>query len=609
MTGRGSTHRGLRAPVPVTQYEAPAAVAGLSGDLVVQFVGDDARTCSWPVGRLPLPQWHPGVAAALVARTGPAGGCRTRASAREAWNAISRLLRFLAGLPVPPSTPALLTAGHLDLYVQHRMKTSMRKYVLAAVAELRRLFQHAPLRDQLAPPAADYLAQRTLDMKSPSRSGYSDGELDRIVTAARIDVAAIERRLRHGEELLSRWRTDRESLSPADRDLAAQLSSIAESGVVPRQVAHGVLGAQQRTTLAGHLFVTRADLEPVVVLMIAMSGRNSETVKELPADHQVVGGRAVELTAIKRRRGTRGWFDAVSWEIGPGHRRMHTPGGVYLLIHELMRRSREVSGSSSVWSVWRNAAKVADRAQSTEHLDPFAHALEAAGLWLPRWAAKHSLTVDQVTPGGPAGPLRLDLRRIRTSVEVRRTRAVGGHLPSAAVSNTTPVLFSNYLRGDHMVRDWAESVLGEAVADAERAALTAHQATLRASGNQPLQVNPPSSTAEEAVDGAWAACSDPEHRPTTGRACRSVSFLDCFHCGNCVITDSHLPAITSLMGALADRRTELSEADWWARYGPAWAAIRHEVYPKFTPAQLHRAAQDAPADAKLDLTEAPWKRP
>ncbi|WP_026163087.1 hypothetical protein [Kribbella catacumbae] len=489
------------------------------------------------------------------------------------------------------------------------MKTSKRKYVLASLAELRRLFQHAPLREQLAPGAAEYLAQRTLDMKSPGRSGYSDGELDKIVTAARSDVAAIERRLRHGEELLRKWRTDRESLSPADRDLGARLSGIAESGVVPRQVGDGVLGAQQRTALARHLFVTRADLEPLVVLMIAMSGRNSETVKELPADHQVVGQRAVELTAIKRRRGTRGWFDAVSWEIGPEHRRMHTPGGVYLLMHELMRRSRQVSGSSSVWSVWRNAVKVADRAQSAEHHDPFARALEGMGLWLSRWAATHALTVDQVTSDSRAVSLPVNLGRIRTSVEVRRTRAVGGHLPSAAVSNTTPVLFSNYLRGNATVKDWAEGVLGEAVAEAETAALAAHQAILRTSGEQPLRVNLPTLAAESAVDGAWAACSDPQHRPTTGRACRSVSFLDCFHCGNCVITDSHLPAITSLMGALADRRTELSEADWWARYGPAWAAIRHEVYPKFTPEQLRRATQDAPADAMLDLTEAPWDRP
>jgi hypothetical protein len=37
----------------------------------------------------------------------------------------------------------------------------------------------------------------------------------------------------------------------------------------------------------------------------------------------------------------------------------------------------------------------------------------------------------------------LDFNRLKTSIDVRRTRQMGGHLPSAARSNTVPVLFSN----------------------------------------------------------------------------------------------------------------------------------------------------------------------
>jgi hypothetical protein len=54
-----------------------------------------------------------------------------------------------------------------------------------------------------------------------------------------------------------------------------------------------------------------------------------------------------------------------------------------------------------------------------------------------------------------------------------------------------------------------------------------------------------------------------------------VPFLDCFHCGNCLITSGHLPAVLALLDALAERRSRLSEAEWWRRYGSAWAAIRH----------------------------------
>jgi hypothetical protein len=88
-----------------------------------------------------------------------------------------------------------------------------------------------------------------------------------------------------------------------------------------------------------------------------------------------------------------------------------------------------------------------------------------------------------------------------------------------------------------------------------------------------------------------------------------VSFLDCFHCGNCLITRSHLPAILALLDDLAGRRVQLGETDWWTRYGPAWAAIRRDVLPKFTPAELVAAREATPAEALLELAEDPWEHP
>jgi hypothetical protein len=54
----------------------------------------------------------------------------------------------------------------------------------------------------------------------------------------------------------------------------------------------------------------------------------------------------------------------------------------------------------------------------------------------------------------------------------------------------------------------------------------------------------------------------PEHRPSTGRACRPITMVACFHCSNCLITEEHLPTITALTAALNRRRTTLSEQDW-----------------------------------------------
>ena len=112
----------------------------------------------------------------------------------------------------------------------------------------------------------------------------------------------------------------------------------------------------------------------------------------------------------------------------------------------------------------------------------------------------------------------------------------------------------------------------------------------------------------ETVNAAWTECVDHEHHPATAKPCRA-SFLDCFHCGNCLVTAKHLPRLLALLDALSARRQQLSESDWWHRYGPVWAAIRHDILVKFTPAEIELAKKTKPPDALLDLVEAPWQQP
>jgi hypothetical protein len=64
-----------------------------------------------------------------------------------------------------------------------------------------------------------------------------------------------------------------------------------------------------------------------------------------------------------------------------------------------------------------------------------------------------------------------------------------------------------------------------------------------------------------------------------------------------VITTDHLPQLLGLLDALAARRRQLGEEDWWRRYGPAWAAIRHDVMSKFSPAEIAGAEQIKTGDA------------
>ncbi|MFJ5668475.1 hypothetical protein ACIQAR_22560 [Micromonospora chalcea] len=586
------------------------------------------------MGELPLPGWHTALAMAWQLRVGPAGGLRTLASAIGGWANLVRLMRFLDTAPHPPADPSELTEAHLDAFRRHRQATIGSGYAWREIRELGLLFRAPSLRDRVATPALDYLRRRTVKSRPNPKPGYSDNELQRIVAAARGDVARLRERLETTAMLLERYDREPGALADHERDRAAALAAIAASGLVPLPPGHLVQQSAPRHRLAQQLFVTRADLVPMLVLLVATTGWNLESVKELPTEHRILEDRAVELFITKRRRGPRHWRQIVTWEIGPQGRELHTPGGLYLLLHRLMARSRDLLDSApAFWAVWRNMHRPCAR-ETAEHYNPFGSLLNR-NVYAPRWVARHRLTADPPPPKPmvPASgdghdndlqPLKLDFNRLKTSIEVRRAKHTGGHLPSVARSNTVPVLFRNYLRGDPTTIDWAHEVVTDAFGDVEQAAWAAHERALNQAGGR-LRVVPgdatashfadtrlDSTTAEEAnagsLDTAWSACTNHDQHPTTGQACRA-SFLDCFHCGNCLITQAHLPRLLGLLDAMSARRLELSEDDWWARYGPAWAAIRFDVLAKFTPPQIEQAKAAKPTDVLLDLVEPTWEHP
>jgi hypothetical protein len=552
------------------------------------------------------------------------GGCRvhgphrhqrravTLASAESTWQTARRFVSFLSLLQPPPSLPGDLTAAHLDAFHADRSRTMSGR---GALTELRRallLLGQPPLKALLASDVIDYLGRRWRDPRADGAPGYSDGELARIVTAARSDVMAISARIEAGQRLVTRYREEPTTLSPAEEARARMLAEIAETGVVPCPDGALPQVLRRRLETAGHLFLTIRDVVPLLVLGVALTGRNVETLKELPVRHRLLEDKAVEVTVVKRRRGAGRWHDQATWEIGPPSRRLHTPGGFYLLLCRLTEPGRTFSGSVTVWSAWRNGHR-AGVTGTAEHWDPFAGKLRTT-LRLCDWAGRHDLRCDD------GRRLKLDMNRLRTSVEVRRTRQMGGHLPSAARTNTMQTLWSSYLRGDPAVTEWAEDILDGAFADAERAALDAHRralashsGTLRIIREQAGNVGIPSGqpggheesgreAALDPFDTGWTSCTDPAHSPWNEGPC-TASFLDCFHCGNCVITHDHLPRLLSLLDAMNQRRQEIPLPAWWRRYGPAWTAIRHQVPPEFSPAEITAAETAKPHDTLLDLIE------
>jgi hypothetical protein len=577
----------MRAALPDGSYEAPAAVSVTGrGSVVVEFTGEDGRHRSFDFAGCPLPGWHHDLAAVLAKRVGPGGGLRTSASAFSgAWRPLVLFLQALATAPAPPQQPGQLRVGHVHWFIEDRTRQREELYGLREVENVAALLRLEPIASMIATEVHSALRQR-IPLKATAVAGYSDGELHRLVSAARSDLARIRKRLVLGEAALSSVDRPGMPAGPA-LDRARTLRKLALGGDLSK--------TDNVKSLAPALFVTRADLPPMLLLMVAVTGCNIETIKELPADHRVVEGRAVELRLTKRRRGRgHGWSETVTWEIGKPSQQLVRPGGLYLLLHRMMARSRALAEDPRwLWSCRHQVRR-------HRHDNPFRASMTAGVDFLP-WVRGHRLLDD-------AGePLIVSANRLRTSVEVRRTRTLGGHLPSAARSNTVPVLFRDYLRDDPTTMDWAQDVTTDAITDAEAAALAAHRRALGAHRGA-LTVLPSRETDATATATAWAGCRDHEHHPATGRACRA-SFLDCFHCGNCVITRTHLPRLLALLDALDDRRAAMAVADWWRRYGPAWSAIRHDILPRFTPEELELARTEPAPEALLDLVEAPWHRP
>jgi hypothetical protein len=608
----------------------------------VVFCGEDERETVFVFSRLPCPGLHRDLAAAFAARTGPTGGLRTRASADNVFTVILRFLTFLDGLPGPaPTRLGQLRAGHVEAFARHRSVSVSARGVGREVAEFCRLLRQVPA-STLAVDLAELVARPGHllggDCGRTGRPGYSDREFAAVMRAARADVAAIRDRIGAGERLLAAWRQAPQTLSATDQTLAETLDGMDTDGRVRhiRRADCNIPDVVAELQVARHLFLTSPDLTPLIVLGVGLSGRNGETVKELPAAHRVLDARAVAVTVTKRRRGKAFGHQTVHWEIGSASRALHTAGGFYLLAHALTARGRRFSGTPRLWCVWspahtRNRAAAAVKAAASGHIDPFAVRL-GIPLGLSAWAAGHGLLDDD------GAPLQLDLNRLKTTVEVRTTRAVGGHLPSARRTNTMDVSFRDYLRGDPHVRDWAEQVMATALDDAEQTIRSWRPHVLTTS----VTATPVTATPDERTLGAPAmhriaaglgvdpgvlaealagrrdtlatACLDIDHSPfnpgQSGPGRCQASFLTCLRCPNALVTDRHLPGLLAVTDALAAALVTMTVEDWTARHGVTWLTITEQVLPRFTPeqqaaARATTAAGPDPVTGLLALLDGP----
>ncbi|MFE6155516.1 hypothetical protein [Streptomyces sp. NPDC057889] len=600
---------------------------------VVEFFGEDGRRATYSFADLPCPELHADLAAAWARRIGATGQLRFRAAADHCWAVLGRLMRWLGELKRPPRTFRGLTLSHLRRFDQHRRMTVQAGTVgmeMTQIAALLKEVEPAELlreevREYLHRPGKLYGRWREERSKEPP-PGYSDREFAAIMAAARKDVVAIRQRLRASRTLIERFETAPHTLSEDERQQAEVLARMLHTGEVPplmkvKDNGGRVPDLATQKGIAGQVFLTTDDLSALMVMGVGLSGRNGETIKELAVTHRVLDGRAVAVNLIKRRRGKGRARETIHWEVGSESSRLHTPGGWFLLLHELAESSRVFSKSRRVWSIWTGDTSggpedfKAARSVAKGHIDPFALKLGRSFGW-KAWVARHGLTADATDEDAEPEPLVLTMGRLKKTSEVRTTRAVGGHLPSASRTNTPDVSFLHYLRNDPLIRDWAEQILTEALEDTEASArafrgrIMDEQAAKEATHDPEGTAEKLGTTADKLtaamggeLDTLVASCLDFEHSPPSNGGPCHVSFLTCLRCPNALVAERHLPKLFALLRWLQDELDRRGIDDWIARHGITWLIITRLILPKFTEAQLEQARAEAPTDLPLHLLD------
>lgn len=581
MTGLRPSHR---APLPeVSRTDAPKRIAFDGEFYSVSFHGNDDRRHSYDTKSIPLSALHHSMCVAFAEASGFDGNLRTERSATGSWRALRRFVVYLSRDAAPPRAWSQVIRSHVTGFERHRSAASSSASAAREMHVIRRILSNLPPDDELAPEVRTMFYRRWAVNSRRQVSGYDDPTFRSIVNAAKADIRRIVKRIEHGESLVEAWKRD-PSTVPSDSVALAKSLALIDGGSSVRPEPGSKDGWDVRHRIARNLYLTYDDLTPLLVLLVAVSSWNSETVKELPSAHQVHDSTSVSLEVTKRRRGAGRWVSTEMWEIGYGSRELDRPGSLFLLAHRLTERARMRCGTDRLWAVWTNGPKH-ERAGSVGTHFAWQSGLAQAPLHLSRWAKSHGLTER-------GAPLRLELNRVRTSALVRMTRQLGGHLPSAARSNTQDVLFSSYLQGDTTVREWAADVVEEAFEESE-AMLT-----------RPMR---DASRAEAAIDTGYLSCRDVKRSPFDHGGSCSQSALVCFACPNAVVGEDNLPALLQLRGEIESRYEALPEAVWLQRYGSVWATINERILPRFAEGELERARSNpATTTPPLRFLEDRW---
>lgn len=614
--------RGRKASLP---DHRPATPRGLlveaDGTRVVRcFSQDGENRRDYDFSRLRMaPALRDALLAAFVKRTRPGSGLTSLHSVDKVYGAVVRLDRYLATLAWPPTQMAHLTAEHIDGFYESR------RHIDNIRVELSDLRQLLALADGVSDAASARLASPLpKQIRGKGRQSYSRAELKRIAEASRADLRVAAARIRGNRELLRRVRGG-EDVAQGDPvvarrlellDWADRFADVPRASAPPPSARSPVprpctwvsrLGSVVEFVSALHLTIAEAGAG--AVLLAAMTGENPEVILKTPAVHHRADGYTGEkATAIvglrKPRRGRRAYMDLALSEIpdwisipaGPEEvttrDELHTPFGLYLLLHELTARSRALAGSDRLLVGYCAAGGRG----ASRGLRPLIY----AGVHVAQLGRTQGLVRDEVAERGEPVPLalRLDLLRL-TFIELHQR----------PVAHTEQTAVTSYLaRNRGNITEYRQVVASTLHEEVAKARTRGSLAVMSAKDVARARSDPEAVAAEQRLDVAvlkrvlageldtvLAACMDNRNGPhgPPGQPC-PASFMLCLGCECARALPRHLPVQVLVHDRLAERREQMDPLQWAQRFSGPHARLAD---------LLDQHGEAAVADARRGATD------
>lgn len=442
------------------------------------------------------------------------------------------------------------------------------------------------------------LAGRAKKPKNRLYQAYSYAEYRRIYAAAWRIVRQARRRISANVTVLQQFREGRE---PKDAlSLTIRRSEWTRGRLLDHMITKGtfsdyqvtgqrmseirsLLGVIEGGSVIQAIFATTTEVFSILVLLVCERGFNLSVMNELMADPSVsdYGSTRPKITVQaldKPRRGSAARFFSASfagkaariWNVAheitqPAREHMATKGQPIdkLLLGRVTEGQVLHSLFKSDWSQCRSTART--------------------------WQRGTKLLMDDGTP------LVIDFRRLRLTEQVINKRS---NQNSEHVSETV------YRAPDPQTKYLARDIIlqGQANALADASAVI----SVRAIKSREIELSKtdPSSFAKQlgistarlkqllkgALDTATMSCVNIKSSPfaAKGSPC-AASFLMCFSCQNAIATPRHLPRLVTLIDALDEISSAVSEAVWRSDYMEVRAQISNLLAQYATEAELLEA--------------------